>query len=380
MSRPRPEGHTRSERNGAQPARLASQLRGNRGGVLAVGGGDHPPTFAAASTERHSASYQGTFSPACVAGRAGRRGRLTDDDVSRLAGHDVEQPLARLLLDAGAGSSQRCFCARSSSTRRPESSVRCCSSAMSERCSMYCRSDSERHRQSADDEREDGGRPVSPLRRLTRSVVSAARAGVTTRCTRNRGCGVAGRRRTSLVEPRGLPRELLRRRRSRRRHRGYPGETAGRPAHRRSAQRRRALPRCAGAGCTSRRAHCARGRPRLDLAAVGGDGEIGNRGVLGLTGAVAHHAAVAAAVREGYGVERLGQRPDLIDLDPERIRGALVDAALPSGLVTNRSSPTICTRSSSCWVIATSPSSPPPTADPRWRRSGTRRRAPRSRR
>src|SRR4051794_31216318 len=33
----------------------------------------------------------------------------------------------------------------------------------------------------------------------------------------------------------------------------------------------------------------------LDLPAVGGDGEVGDRGVLGLTRAVAHHAAVAAA-------------------------------------------------------------------------------------
>ena len=34
-------------------------------------------------------------------------------------------------------------------------------------------------------------------------------------------------------------------------------------------------------------------RAGLDLAAVGGDGEVGDRGVLGLAGAVAHHAAVA---------------------------------------------------------------------------------------
>ncbi len=37
----------------------------------------------------------------------------------------------------------------------------------------------------------------------------------------------------------------------------------------------------------------ARRRARLDLAAVGRDGEVGDRGVLGLAGAVAHHAAVA---------------------------------------------------------------------------------------
>src|SRR3954451_22812827 len=44
----------------------------------------------------------------------------------------------------------------------------------------------------------------------------------------------------------------------------------------------------------------------LDLAAVRGDGEVGDGGVLGLAGAVAHHAAEAGAVREVDGVEGLG--------------------------------------------------------------------------
>src|SRR3954453_20037645 len=50
-----------------------------------------------------------------------------------------------------------------------------------------------------------------------------------------------------------------------------------------------------------------RGRTGLDLAAVGGDGEVGDRGVLGLARAVAHHAAEPAPVRQLDGVEGLGE-------------------------------------------------------------------------
>src|SRR5690606_14797274 len=52
----------------------------------------------------------------------------------------------------------------------------------------------------------------------------------------------------------------------------------------------------------------------LDLSAVGGHGEVGDRDVLGLARAVAHHAAVAVAVRQLDGVEGLGERADLVDL------------------------------------------------------------------
>ena len=48
---------------------------------------------------------------------------------------------------------------------------------------------------------------------------------------------------------------------------------------------RRASPRCAAAGCTWRRGRCGRGAG-LDLAGVGGHGEVGDGGVLGLAGAV----------------------------------------------------------------------------------------------
>ena len=91
------------------------------------------------------------------------------------------------------------------------------------------------------------------------------------------------------------------------------------------------------------------GRAGLDLAAADGDREVGDRGVLGLAGAVAHHRAVAAAVRQVDRVERLGERADLVDLDQQRVGRASrrCRAASRSGLVTNRSSPTICTRSPS---------------------------------
>src|SRR4051812_11225811 len=53
----------------------------------------------------------------------------------------------------------------------------------------------------------------------------------------------------------------------------------------------------------------------LDLAAADGDGEVGDRGVLGLAGTVAHHRAEAGPVRHVDGVQRLGERADLVDLD-----------------------------------------------------------------
>ena len=52
---------------------------------------------------------------------------------------------------------------------------------------------------------------------------------------------------------------------------------------------------------------------------------------------------VAAAVRQLGGVQRLGQRADLVDLPEQRVGRARLDALRPAGagLVTNRSSPTI---------------------------------------
>src|SRR4051812_33675818 len=77
-----------------------------------------------------------------------------------------------------------------------------------------------------------------------------------------------------------------------------------------------------------RDAICAARRARLDLAAAGGDREVGDRHVLRLAGAVRHDRRVAVAAGELDRVQRLGQRPDLVDLDEDRVRDALVDAAL----------------------------------------------------
>src|SRR6476660_2415731 len=72
----------------------------------------------------------------------------------------------------------------------------------------------------------------------------------------------------------------------------------------------------------------ARGGAGLDLAAVGGDGEVGDGDVLGLPRAVAHHAAVAVAVGQVDRVEGLGEGADLVDLDEQGVGRARVDAAL----------------------------------------------------
>ena len=69
------------------------------------------------------------------------------------------------------------------------------------------------------------------------------------------------------------------------------------------------------------------GAPVLICPQFDGDRQVGDRGVLGLARAVAHHAAVAVPMGQVDGVERLGQRADLVHLDQEGVGGALVDAA-----------------------------------------------------
>lgn len=64
----------------------------------------------------------------------------------------------------------------------------------------------------------------------------------------------------------------------------------------------------------------------LDLTGVGGDRQVGDRGVFGLARAVRQHGRVAAALGEGDGVEGLGQRADLVHLDEDRVGGAGLDA------------------------------------------------------
>ena len=53
----------------------------------------------------------------------------------------------------------------------------------------------------------------------------------------------------------------------------------------------------------------------LDLAGVAGHGQIGDGHVLGLAGAVAHDAGVAGLLGHLDGLERLGERADLVHLD-----------------------------------------------------------------
>src|SRR3954469_2395588 len=72
----------------------------------------------------------------------------------------------------------------------------------------------------------------------------------------------------------------------------------------------------------------ARERPGLDLARIRGDGDVRNRGVLGLARAMGDDDAVAVAPRELDRLERLGQRADLIHLHEDRVRDGGVDATL----------------------------------------------------
>jgi hypothetical protein len=62
----------------------------------------------------------------------------------------------------------------------------------------------------------------------------------------------------------------------------------------------------------------ARQRAGLDLPAIGGHREVGDRGILGLAGTMRHHGRVAGFVRGFDRRERLGERADLVDLDQDR--------------------------------------------------------------
>mgnify|MGYP007000545899 CR=1 FL=1 len=70
------------------------------------------------------------------------------------------------------------------------------------------------------------------------------------------------------------------------------------------------------------------GSTGLDLTRVGGHREIGDGGVLGLTGTVGGHGLEARTVRTLHGLERLGQRTDLVHLDEQGVGRLLINAAL----------------------------------------------------
>ena len=75
------------------------------------------------------------------------------------------------------------------------------------------------------------------------------------------------------------------------------------------------------------------GRPGLDLAGVGGHGDVGDGGVLGLARAVADDRAVLVALGHLDRVEGLGQGADLVDLHQDAVGDRLVDPLLePPGV------------------------------------------------
>ena len=103
--------------------------------------------------------------------------------------------------------------------------------------------------------------------------------------------------------------------------------------------------RCAAAGCTSPTRSLRARRAGLDLATVRGDGEVGDRGVLGLALAVAHHARVS---RGGLRARRCSSVsvsvPIWFTLTSIDVGDALsMPICRRWALVTNRSSPTSCT-------------------------------------
>ena len=70
----------------------------------------------------------------------------------------------------------------------------------------------------------------------------------------------------------------------------------------------------------------AAGGAGLDLAGVQRNGQVGNRGVLGLAGAVGRNGGVTGLVRHLDGLQRLGNRADLVQLDEDRVAAAQANA------------------------------------------------------
>src|SRR5215210_1763799 len=70
------------------------------------------------------------------------------------------------------------------------------------------------------------------------------------------------------------------------------------------------------------------GSAGLDLARVRRDRQVGDRRVLGLARPVGDDDGVARRLRERDRLQGLGQRPDLIDLDEDRVRDPRFDPAL----------------------------------------------------
>src|SRR5215469_1794465 len=75
----------------------------------------------------------------------------------------------------------------------------------------------------------------------------------------------------------------------------------------------------------------ARSRAGLDLTCTGANREIGNEGVFRLARAMRDNRIVAVAPRQRDAIERLRNGADLIELDQNRVAGALLDS-LPQAL------------------------------------------------
>ena len=111
-------------------------------------------------------------------------------------------------------------------------------------------------------------------------------------------------------------------------------------AHAPWVRRRRALPSCKGRSSrvgrpglaellldpqqlvVLRRPIRARRGAGLDLPGAGRDRQVGDRGVLGLARAVRDDGRVAGLVGDRDRLQRLGQRPDLVQLDQDRVGDA----------------------------------------------------------
>src|SRR6266849_10702749 len=71
----------------------------------------------------------------------------------------------------------------------------------------------------------------------------------------------------------------------------------------------------------------AAGGASLDLAGGGGDGEVGDKGVLGFAGAMGNDGVVAGFACQFDGVDGFGDAADLVQLDENGVGDAFVDAA-----------------------------------------------------
>src|SRR5512133_1017068 len=82
-----------------------------------------------------------------------------------------------------------------------------------------------------------------------------------------------------------------------------------------------------------RDAVAAREAAGLDLSRVRGHGEISNECVLGLARSVRDDGSVTRTLSETDGIERLGERANLVDLDQNRVGNSLLDPLSEANLV-----------------------------------------------